>query len=180
MTDIVDDSVKKMLEDDLFVPPSQYLVALSVVGPEEPQRCDRFAIKVRGVFSTREEADVHIRRLKKYDDSVHIYIADVGKWLVLPPPKDKIQDQKYQDEFLDKTFTAYQENQMEGRRLFEQRKRDVMRDGIDKHLSEEEKIPRPEEKVRETRVADGEVVGPAQDVGDVDALNGPAAESAAG
>lgn len=140
----VQEAVKTMLEDDIYLPPGQVLVALSVVGPEEPQKCDQFAIKIRGVFTNRDEADAHIKRLQKFDNNVHIYIADVGKWLVLPPKPDKIADQHYQDNFLDNLMTKYQESQLEARQVFDARKRAVMEQGLDANLLPEEKLPKPE------------------------------------
>ena len=162
------EAVRKLLEDDIFLPPHQHLVALSVVGPEEPQKCDQFCIKIRGVFATREEADSHIRRLQKFDNDVNIYVADVGKWLVLPPKKDKISDQRYQDEFLDKTFRGYHENTLEAKQMFDQRKKAVMQQGLDANLTEEERLPPPSNADLTGRLQEGEVVG-APNVGDAGA-----------
>lgn len=135
--------VQRSLEDDAITPPGQTYVLISIVGPEEPQKCDQFLIKVRGVFATRAEADAHVRKLQKWNNDVHIYVGDVGKWLPLPPKADKIEDQRYQEQFLDDMMTSYQENQLEAKRMFEERKRAVMKEGVDKHLSPEEKLPKP-------------------------------------
>lgn len=140
----VKETAKSILEDDVVVPPGQVFVLVSVVGPEEPQKCDQFAVKIRGVFATRAEADAHIRKLQKFNNEVHIYIGDVGKWLPLPPKPDKIEDQKYSDEFLDRMMTGYAENQLEARQMFEQRKRAVMKEGLDKNLLPEERLPKPD------------------------------------
>lgn len=159
--DSTKEAVQAMLEDDVIVPSGQALVVLSVVGPEEPQRCDQFAIKIRGVFATKAEADSHVRRLQKFDNDVHIYIADVGKWLVLPPKPEKIADQHYQDEFLDKMMTGYQKSQMEAKQIFERRKRDVMEKGLDANLLPEEKLPKPTaEAILETMQAQSTLNAP--------------------
>jgi len=135
--------VQRALEDDLFLPAGQHFVLISIVGPEEPQKCDQFLIKVRGVFATRAEAESHVRKLQKYNNDVHIYVGDVGKWLPLPPKANQIEDQRYQEQFLDDMMTSYQENQLEAKRMFEERKRAVMKEGVDKHLSPDEKLPKP-------------------------------------
>ena len=44
------------LEQDYTTVPGQLYACLSVVGPEAPQKNDKFGIKIRGAFNTRDEA----------------------------------------------------------------------------------------------------------------------------
>ena len=53
------------LEQDYTTVPGQLYACLSVVGPEAPQKNDKFGIKIRGAFSTRDEAANHAKRLQK-------------------------------------------------------------------------------------------------------------------
>jgi hypothetical protein len=55
------------LEQDYTVVPGQLYACLSVVGPECPQKNDKFGIKIRGAFNSREEAASHAKRLQKED-----------------------------------------------------------------------------------------------------------------
>ena len=44
------------LEQDYTTVPGQLYACLSVVGPEAPQKNDKFGIKIRGAFATRDHA----------------------------------------------------------------------------------------------------------------------------
>ena len=60
------------LEQDFTTVPGQLFACLSIVGPECPQKNEKFGIKIRGCFSTRDEAANHysfhptMRRLMTY------------------------------------------------------------------------------------------------------------------
>ena len=41
------------LETDYTTVPGQVFACLSIIGPEAPQKNDKFGIKIRGAFSTR-------------------------------------------------------------------------------------------------------------------------------
>jgi len=53
------------LEQDYTTVPGQLFACMSVVGPEAPQKNDQFGVKIRGAFSTRDEAANHAKRLQK-------------------------------------------------------------------------------------------------------------------
>lgn len=57
------------LEQDYTTVPGQLFACLSVIGPEAPQKNDKFGIKIRGTFSTRDEAASHAKRLQREDST---------------------------------------------------------------------------------------------------------------
>jgi len=114
------------LERDYTVVPGQLYACLSIVGPDRPQRSDQFAIKIRGCFATKDEAANHAKRLQKEDATFDIYVVDMFQWLVIPPKSEEIQDTHYVEDKLEEMMTAYHENQAQARKLFEERKRDMM------------------------------------------------------
>ena len=114
------------LEQDYTVVPGQLFACLSVVGPECPQKTDKFGIKIRGCFATNAEAASHAKRLQKEDATFDIYVVDMYKWLLIPPDREQIEDTHYADEKLEEMMVAYKDNQAQGRKLFEERKRDAM------------------------------------------------------
>lgn len=114
------------LERDYTVVPGQNFACLSIVGPDRPQRSDEFGIKIRGCFATREEAANHAKRLQKEDATFDIYVVDMFQWLVIPPRTEEIQDTHYAEQKLEEMMQAYRENQAQARKLFEERKRDMM------------------------------------------------------
>jgi hypothetical protein len=114
------------LEQDYTTVPGQLYACLSVVGPEAPQKNDKFGIKIRGAFASREEAASHAKRLQKEDSTFDIYVVDMYKWLLIPPDPMKIDDVHYQNEKLEEIMTGYRENQAEATRMFNERKKDMM------------------------------------------------------
>jgi len=113
------------LEQDYTTVPGQLFACLSVVGPEAPQKNDKFGIKIRGAFSSRDEAAAHAKRLQKEDSTFDIYVVYRYKWLLIPPDPLKIEDVHYQNEKLEEIMSGYKDNQAEAARMFNERKRDM-------------------------------------------------------
>ena len=114
------------LEQDYTTVPGQLYACLSIVGPDCPQKTDKFGIKIRGCFATREEASGHAKRLQKEDTTFDIYVVDMYKWLLVPPDPVSIADAHYNNEKLEEIMVKYRENQCMAAKMFEERKRDMM------------------------------------------------------
>lgn len=113
------------LEQDYTTVPGQLFACLSVVGPEAPQKNDKFGIKIRGAFATRDEAASHAKRLQREDPTFDIYVVDMYKWLLIPPDPLKIEDVHYSNDKLEEIMAGYKNNQAEATRMFNERKRDM-------------------------------------------------------
>ena len=131
-----------LTKDPIQVPGQRYAL-VSFVGPSLNQKSDKYGLKIRGCFSTTEEAQAHVKQLMDIDPLFDVYLVNMYEWLLIPPDNSKIGDTHYQEEYLDNLIQGYRQNQVEAKKYFEQRKLEVMRDGIDKHLSTEEKLPGP-------------------------------------
>ena len=114
------------LEQDYTTVPGQLFACLSVVGPDCPQKTDKFGIKIRGCFSSRDEAANHAKRLQKEDATFDIYVVDMYKWLLIPPDRDRIEDVHYTNEKLEELMVSYRDNQAQATRMFEERKRNMI------------------------------------------------------
>ena len=110
------------LESDYTTVPGQVFACLSIVGPDQPQKTDKFGIKIRGAFATRDEAANHAKRLQKEDPTFDIYVVDMFKWLLIPPDPTKIEDVHYSNEKLEEIMVGYKENQSQAARMFQERK----------------------------------------------------------
>src|SRR6056300_437982 len=117
------------LEQDYTTVPGQLFACMSVVGPEAPQKNDKFGVKIRGTFATRDEAASHAKRLQKEDATFDIYVVDMYKWLLIPPDPTKIEDVHYTNEKLEELMTGYKENQALAAKMFSERKRDMIENG---------------------------------------------------
>jgi hypothetical protein len=114
------------LEQDYITVPGQVFACVSFVGPDLPQKNEKFGMKIRGAFATRDEAASHAKRLQKEDALVDIYVVDMYKWLLIPPDREQIEDVHYQNEKLEEIMSKYKENQAAAAAMFEKRKRDAV------------------------------------------------------
>ena len=140
---IVRDETVDVLEEDVITVPGQLYALVSFVSPTGNQRNDKFGMKIRGCFPTRDEASAHVRRLQKFDNSFDIFLVDMYKWLLIPPDANSVESQEYQEEFLQNMVKGYHENQALAKQHFLERKQAVMEDGLDKNLTPEERLPPP-------------------------------------
>ena len=133
------------MEADYITPSGQNYALVSFVGPEFcRQKSNRFALKVRGVFGTQDEAKAYVNRLRRAGDTlVDIFLLEIGRWAPCPPDPMQLETQEYQETFLNELMQGYAESQQQAKELFNDRKEKVMRDGIDKHLLPEERLPPP-------------------------------------
>ena len=125
------------LEQDYTTVPGQIFACISLVGPDCPQKTDKFGLKIRGCFATRDEAANHAKRLQKEDATFDIYVVDMYKWLLIPPDREKIEDTHYAEEKLEELMQGYKENQSQARKMFEQRKREM----AEKPIAEGDEMP---------------------------------------
>ena len=119
------------LEQDYTTVPGQLFACISLVGPDLPQKNDKFGLKIRGAFATRDEAASHARRLQKEDATFDIYVVDMYKWLLIPPDRDHIEDTHYNDEKLEEIMCKYRENQAQAASMFQERKRGLAQKPLD-------------------------------------------------
>jgi hypothetical protein len=80
-------------------------------------------LKVRGVYSTHEQAVARAKALHKKDPYFNVYVADMGEWLPWDPEPEEIADQEYSNDDLNKLMKAYRENSAKKDAFFEEEKR---------------------------------------------------------
>jgi hypothetical protein len=80
-------------------------------------------LKVRGVYSTMEQATARAKTLNKKDPYFNVYVAEVGEWLPWDPSPDEVTDSSYQNDDLNKLMQAYKENAAKRDAFFEEEKR---------------------------------------------------------
>lgn len=111
--------------------PSQNYALISVVSPDSNQKSKTCGVKIKGVFETTEIAQMEAKRLMQIDNTFDIFLVEVGKWLPIPPDKNMIESQEYQDSFLNDLITGHIKNSEMGNQMFEDRKRELMKGNID-------------------------------------------------
>lgn len=139
-----------ILDEDCIRVPAQNFALVSFVGPEQRQKNDHFGMKVRGVFDTVEMAHAHVKKLQANGGGdFDIWVMDMYKWVVCPPDFRKIDDQStdihYQEPYLEELMQGYRKNKLERTEVFNERTDLVKKEGLDKHLLPDEKLPPPAE-----------------------------------
>jgi len=92
--------------------------------------------KVRGSYSTIEEAQKRCDFLTKCDPFHNIYVASVGKWCPYEDDPEKAKNNEYMNKDLNKLMKSYIEQQSEAKEFHEIRKQDM----IKKAMEEAQKI----------------------------------------
>jgi hypothetical protein len=120
------------LDEDYIQVPGQRYALISVVSPQSKQKNDFYGVKIRGVFSTTEDANAHAQRLQKVDTTFNIYLVDMYKWLLIPPDDDQISDHEFAEQKLNEIVKGHKEQQILSKQFFEERKMEAMEDAMKK------------------------------------------------
>lgn len=70
-------------------------------------------LKIRGVYSTYEEASKRAEYLQRMDRAFHVFVGQVGYWLPWDPNADNIGEQEYMEKELNELMKNYKSNQVQ-------------------------------------------------------------------
>jgi len=82
-------------------------------------------LKIRGTYSTKEEAVARSKKLQRLDPTHNIFVGEVGKWLPWDPEPSQVAEQEYAEEELNTLMKKYKENE-DAKDVFEREKRTKM------------------------------------------------------
>jgi hypothetical protein len=94
-------------------------------------------IKVRGVYQSKQEAELRASKLHKSDSNFHVFVGQVGYWLPWNPCADKIEDETFADTQLNELMTKYKENNVNKDIFYEEQKRDKIKAAQEERLRAE-------------------------------------------
>ena len=98
-------------------------------------------LKVRGTYSTREEAERRAKTLQSIDSDFHVFVGQVGYWLPWEPCADKIEDEYYMNDQLNEMMEKYKENTINRDIFYEEEKREKLK------AAKEEQIRKKKEQM---------------------------------
>ena len=136
--------------DYLFEDPplqNQKYALVSIVGPNMPQKCDIWGIKVRGVAGTIDEAKRISQKILRIDNNYDIYTVDIGKFFPLVVNPLEINEIEYQNDQLNKLIKNYLENRETANDFWHKRKSDMIQEAIKEGKNQEELSNRPEHPI---------------------------------
>jgi len=104
----------------------QKFVCLSFISPENldpkirPTSSLR-GLKVRGVYSTYEEACAKAKALREQDQIFDVYVGEVGKWLPWDS-REHVEEENFAEKQLNDLMRAHKDQQELSRKELEERK----------------------------------------------------------
>ena len=121
-------------------------------------------LKVRGTYSTRDEADRRAKKLQTIDADFNVFVGQVGYWLPFNPCADKVEDEHFINSQLNDMMEKYKENTINKDLFYEEQKREKVKaareEVLRKKREEAEQKKQEEEenmlKDKEEEVQDGE------------------------
>lgn len=113
-------------------------------------------VKIRGVFSTQEEAERNCQRLRERDPAHDIYLGQVGVWMPFEPDAYKTGRIDFLEPELNKLHEEKIKNEAKAKDAFEQRVKDAKRKAIEENI---EKAKKSGNKLTQTIDEQGNLVG---------------------
>lgn len=113
-------------------------------------------LKIRGSFSTQEEAEIHCKKLREYDPNHDIYVAQNGVWLPWEPSLYKSGKVEYLEPELNKLMHEKMENELKAKQEFDRRIKETKRKAIEENVR---KAQQSGNKLTQCLDSDGNLVG---------------------
>jgi len=82
-------------------------------------------IKIRGVFSTQEEAEMKCKQLRELDTNHDVYVGSVGMWMPFHPEAYRTGRVEYLEDELNQLMSEKKKNEAVAKTEFEKRIRDA-------------------------------------------------------
>jgi hypothetical protein len=150
---------KDFLTEDSLLPNGQKWVCLSFLTPEKEldgkKQTTLSGLKIRGVFSSYDEACNHAKKLQSVDQAFNVFVGEMGKWLPFDPAPDSeyVKNSEYANEKLNEMMKKYHENQEKAKLLHEHNKNELIMKNLDSNLSQRRK--NRQELMKEISSAEG-------------------------
>ena len=91
-------------------------------------------LKVRGVFSTQEEAEMKCKTLREYDPNHDIFVGPVGIWIPWDPDAYKTGKIEFMEEELNQLHQEKMKNEAKAKQEFEQRIKETKKKAIEENI----------------------------------------------
>ena len=91
-------------------------------------------LKVRGTYSTQEEAELRCKLLREVDPNHNVYVGPVGMWMPWEPEAYKTGRVEYLEDELNQLMNEKNKNEAEAKQAFEKRVLDSKREAIKENI----------------------------------------------
>ncbi len=110
-------------------------------------------VKVRGVYDNERAAKIRAQVLQKIDNSFHVFVGQVGFWLPWDPSANKIEEQEYLEENLNKLVKEYNKNQVKKDMFYEEKKAEQKKAALEHSLRQKKKNEEERKQLQEEQKA---------------------------
>ena len=90
-------------------------------------------LKIRGVYSTQQEAELRCKLLREVDPNHNVYVGPVGMWMPWEPEAYKTGRVEYLEEELNQLMSEKNKNEANAKTEFEKRVLEAKRDAIEEN-----------------------------------------------
>jgi hypothetical protein len=90
-------------------------------------------LKIRGVYSTQQEAELRCKLLREVDPNHNVYVGPVGMWMPWEPEAYKTGRVEYLEEELNQLMSEKNKNESAAKTQFEKRVLEAKRDAIEEN-----------------------------------------------
>lgn len=154
---VYDPMEQSVLSEDPITVASQRYALITTVGkgttqgykePEGASTNAQCALKIRGVFPTKEDARKHAERLIQLDPLFDIYVVDMYRWLAIPPDPEALRnhcEEVYGDSFLNDLIQTHKDEQLKSKAYLEKRKLDELSESLQSNVDPRSTQEPPEE-----------------------------------
>jgi hypothetical protein len=91
-------------------------------------------LKIRGSFSTQEEAEMNCKKIRERDPNHDIFVAPVGVWLPWEPDAYKTGKVEHLEPELNKLMQEKMKNEIKAKEEFDERVKDAKRKAIEDNI----------------------------------------------
>jgi hypothetical protein len=91
-------------------------------------------LKIRGVFSTQEEAEMRCKKLREIDPNHDIYVGPVGMWIPWDPDAYKTGRVEFMEEELNQLYQEKIKNEASAKEEFDRRIKETKRKAIEENI----------------------------------------------
>lgn len=130
--------VDELIEDPPI--PNQNWVLLSFISPEKMKmKTNMRALKIRGVFATREKAEEMAKKLRQeVEQDFDIYVGELGRWLPWDT-SEGVEKEDYAEKELNRLVKNHKDHLEKSKFLFEQRKKEELAAALKNNKTEKMK-----------------------------------------
>ena len=97
------------------------IIVLGGISFAKKEDSTEFALKIKGVFKNKADAEMHARNLQLTDSRFDLLVVEMYKWLLMPPPVSFIDNQIHIDDRLTNIIKSHNEEQIKANQVFSDR-----------------------------------------------------------